>query len=58
MSKALIHAILWSFSGDGKLKARCDMGDFIRQCTTIPLPPSPNVPIIDYEVAAEGERKL
>ncbi|XP_042877143.1 dynein heavy chain, cytoplasmic-like isoform X5 [Penaeus japonicus] len=53
--KALIHSLLWSFAGDGKLKARCDMGDFIRNCTTIPLPPNANTPIIDYEVAINGE---
>ncbi|XP_069984451.1 dynein heavy chain, cytoplasmic isoform X3 [Penaeus vannamei] len=53
--KALIHSLLWSFAGDGKLKARCDMGDFIRNCTTIPLPPNANTPIIDYEVAISGE---
>lgn len=53
--KSLIHALLWSFAGDGKLKARSDLGDFIRGCTTIPLPPNNNTPIIDYEVAISGE---
>ncbi|KAK3866515.1 hypothetical protein Pcinc_027959 [Petrolisthes cinctipes] len=56
--KALIHSLLWSFAGDGKLKARCDMGDFIRNSTTIPLPPSTSNPIIDYEVAINGEWML
>ncbi|XP_066987022.1 dynein heavy chain, cytoplasmic isoform X2 [Macrobrachium rosenbergii] len=53
--RCLVHSLLWSFAGDGKLKARTDMGDFIRNCTTIPLPPSTNNPIIDYEVAISGE---
>ncbi|KAG7158919.1 Dynein heavy chain, cytoplasmic-like [Homarus americanus] len=56
--KCLIHSLLWSFAGDGKLKARSDMGDFIRDCTTIPLPPNTNTPIIDYEVAISGEWML
>ncbi|XP_050702243.1 dynein heavy chain, cytoplasmic-like isoform X2 [Eriocheir sinensis] len=56
--KALVHSLLWSFSGDGKLKARSDMGDFIRNSTTIPLPPSTSNPIIDYEVAISGEWML
>jgi dynein heavy chain 1 len=40
MSKSLIHAILWSFTGDAKMKVRDAMGDFIRSATTIPLPPN------------------
>lgn len=48
--KCLIYALLWSFAGDAKLKVRSDLGDFIRSITTIPLPPSNNMPIIDYEV--------
>jgi dynein heavy chain 1 len=50
MSKYLIHSLLWSLSGDGKLKVREDMGQFIRGITTIPLPPATNLRIIDYEV--------
>lgn len=53
--KCLVYALLWSFTGDGKIKARCDFGDFIRSITTIPLPPTTNFPIIDYEVALSGE---
>lgn len=34
------------------------MGDFIRNSTTIPLPPSTSNPIIDYEVAISGEWML
>uniref|UniRef100_A0A2P2HXP1 Dynein heavy chain, cytoplasmic n=1 Tax=Hirondellea gigas TaxID=1518452 RepID=A0A2P2HXP1_9CRUS len=52
--KCLVYALLWSFAGDGRLKARCDLGDFIKDNTTIPLP-SGNMPIIDYEVNLSGE---
>ncbi|XP_015784706.1 dynein heavy chain, cytoplasmic isoform X1 [Tetranychus urticae] len=56
ISKSLVYAILWSFAGDAKLKARCDLGDFIRNVTTIPLPPNTaSLPIIDYEVSFNGE---
>lgn len=55
INKSLIFSILWSFSGDSKLKVRCDLGDFIRNSTTIPLPPSSAAPIIDYEVTMQGE---
>ena len=37
-------------SGDGRLKIRQELGEFIRGVTTITLPPSTNLPIIDYEV--------
>lgn len=46
----LIYAVLWSFSGDGRLKMRAELGEYIRRITTVPLPTTPNVPIIDYEV--------
>jgi len=52
--KALLTGLIWSFSGDGRLKVREEMGDFIRSVTTIPLPP-PNQPIIDFEVTLGGE---
>lgn len=48
--KYLIYAVLWSFSGDGRLKMRAELGEYIRRITTVPLPAAPNVPIIDYEV--------
>lgn len=48
--KCLVYALLWSFAGDAKLKVRSDLGDFIRSVTTVPLPPSTHIPIIDYEV--------
>ena len=53
--KCLVYALLWSFAGDGRIKARSDLGDFIRGITTIPLPPTANAPIIDYEVSLAGE---
>ncbi|RWS14208.1 Dynein heavy chain: cytoplasmic-like protein [Dinothrombium tinctorium] len=54
--KTLIFALLWSFTGDAKLKVRTDLGDFIRNITTIPLPPNTaTMPIIDYEVSINGE---
>jgi dynein heavy chain 1 len=56
ISKSLVYGILWSFTGDAKLKTRHELGEFIRSTTTIPLPP-PNsqVPIVDYEVTMTGE---
>ena len=53
----LIYCVIWCFSGDGKMKYREDLGDFIRSTTTIPLP-SGNIPIIDYEVTIQGEWSL
>ncbi|XP_069694728.1 dynein heavy chain, cytoplasmic isoform X3 [Periplaneta americana] len=53
--KCLVYALLWSFAGDAKLKVRSDLGDFIRSVTTVPLPPSTHIPIIDYEVSITGE---
>eukprot|EP00731_Ephydatia_muelleri_P024350 Em0016g621a len=50
----LVYAIVWSFSGDGKMKNREEMGEFIRNTTTISLPPG-NLPVIDYEVTIQGE---
>ncbi|KAK6637160.1 Dynein heavy chain, cytoplasmic [Polyplax serrata] len=53
--KCLVYSLLWSFSGDSKLKVRSDLGDFIRSVTTIPLPGSTTLPIIDYEVNVTGD---
>uniref|UniRef100_A0A1A8G9X4 Cytoplasmic dynein 1 heavy chain 1 n=2 Tax=Nothobranchius TaxID=28779 RepID=A0A1A8G9X4_9TELE len=55
MQRYLIYAVLWSFSGDGRLKMRAELGEYIRRITTVPLPTTPNVPIIDYEVCISGE---
>ena len=52
--KYLVYAILWSFAGDAKLKARYEMGEFIRgiPMLDIDLPPkTSNLPIIDFEVS-------
>ncbi|XP_077870638.1 cytoplasmic dynein 1 heavy chain 1-like [Saccoglossus kowalevskii] len=51
----LVYSLLWSMSGDGKLKTREELGDFIRGVTTIPLPPSTSTPVIDFEVSMSGE---
>ena len=48
--KSLVYSLLWALSGDGKLKSRQELGDFIRGVTTVPLPSQTNVPIIDFEV--------
>ena len=54
--RSLVYALLWSFSGDAKLKIRSDLGDFIRSIATISLPPlNPAIPLIDYEVTPNGE---
>ena len=45
----LVYCIIWAFSGDGKMRSRYDLGDFVRGVTTIPLP-SPSSPLLDYEV--------
>ncbi|XP_078728003.1 cytoplasmic dynein 1 heavy chain 1-like isoform X1 [Lampetra fluviatilis] len=55
IQRYLVYSILWSFSGDGKLKIRSELGDYIRRVTSIPLPSTTNVPIIDYEVSISGE---
>ena len=50
MPRALVNSLLWSIAGDAKVKTRQELGDFIRGVTTIPLPPNPAQPIIDFEV--------
>lgn len=53
--KSLVYSLLWSFAGDSKLKARSDLGDFIRSTTTIPLPSTQGLPVIDFEVTVAGD---
>ncbi|XP_078590507.1 cytoplasmic dynein 1 heavy chain 1-like isoform X1 [Branchiostoma floridae x Branchiostoma japonicum] len=53
--KMLVHSLLWSLVGDAKMKVREEMGTFIRGVTTIPLPPNPSIPIIDFEVSITGD---
>uniref|UniRef100_A0A8C4QIF7 AAA+ ATPase domain-containing protein n=1 Tax=Eptatretus burgeri TaxID=7764 RepID=A0A8C4QIF7_EPTBU len=55
IQRYLVYAMLWSFSGDGRLKVRSEFCDYIRRITTIPLPTVPNSPIIDNEVSITGE---
>ncbi|CAG5125758.1 unnamed protein product, partial [Candidula unifasciata] len=56
MTKYLVYSVLWSMSGDSRIKIRQELGDFIRSITTIPLPPlQSNALIIDYEVSTSGE---
>ncbi len=50
----LVYCVIWCLSGDGKMKSREEMGEFIRSTTTIPLPPG-TTPVIDYEVTIQGE---
>ena len=52
VSRSLISCILWGFTGDSKLKDREDLGNFIRNVTTIPLP-STAASIIDFEVSCK-----
>ena len=48
--RALVYALLWSFGGDARLKLRENLGEFIKGITTIPLPSTTAMPVIDYEV--------
>lgn len=50
LQRYLVYAILWSLSGDSRLKMRAELGEYIRRITAVPLPTAPNIPIIDYEV--------
>ncbi|XP_050037127.2 dynein heavy chain, cytoplasmic isoform X2 [Dermacentor andersoni] len=57
--KCLVYALLWSFAGDGRLKVRSELGDFIRSVATVSLPANTGLPIIDYEVSlSTGEWTL
>lgn len=49
ISKCLIQAIVWSYTGDSKTKFRQEMGKFIHSVSTIPLPDSSS-DILDFEV--------
>ena len=46
----LVYCLVWSFSGDSRLKTREDLGSYIRSIATIPLPAGSKMPIVDYEV--------
>ncbi|KAI8361054.1 dynein heavy chain [Mortierella sp. GBAus27b] len=50
ISKRLVSATIWSFSGDAKLELRARLGEFVRGATTIELPP-PGQSIIDFDIS-------
>lgn len=45
MSRAMLVNIVWAFSGDGKWKSRQQLSDFVRQSSTLQLPPNASVRI-------------
>jgi len=51
IQRYLLYAILWSFSGDGKMKIREEMGNYIRRSTNISLPAQRDMEMIDFEVS-------
>lgn len=53
-TKSLISGIIWSLCGDARLNVREDLSLFIRQITTIPMPPQ-GTSVIDFEVNLTGE---
>ncbi|CAP31232.1 Protein CBR-DHC-1 [Caenorhabditis briggsae] len=53
--RSMLTNLVWAFSGDGKWRSREMMSDFIRQATTISLPPNQQACLIDYEVQLNGE---
>uniref|UniRef100_A0A915BJF8 Dynein heavy chain, cytoplasmic n=6 Tax=Parascaris univalens TaxID=6257 RepID=A0A915BJF8_PARUN len=55
MSRAMLVNIVWAFSGDGKWKSRQQLSDFVRQSSTLQLPPNASLPIIDYEASLSGD---
>lgn len=40
LSRAMLVNIVWAFGGDGKWKSRQQLSDFVRQSSTLPLPPN------------------
>ncbi|VDL72361.1 unnamed protein product [Nippostrongylus brasiliensis] len=55
VTRTMLTNVIWAFSGDGKWKCRQQMSDFIRNSTTLTLPPNQQAPLIDYEVQPSGE---
>ena len=51
--KYLVYSLIWCMSGDGKFEIRQELSNYIRNTTTIQLPPSTSI-IIDYEVRHES----
>lgn len=58
LSKSLVTAVVWAMSGDGRLKIREDLGNYIRSITHVMLPPNESLPIIDFEVSIQGEQNI
>ncbi|KAM6498345.1 dynein heavy chain protein 1 [Amanita muscaria] len=57
VTKRLLVALVWAFSGDAKLDLRAEMGEFLRKHTGIDLPPfGPGTSLIDFDVqVSSGE---
>ncbi|VDM72866.1 unnamed protein product [Strongylus vulgaris] len=55
VTRSMLTNMIWAFSGDGKWKCRQQMSDFIRNSTTLTLPPNEQAPLIDYDVQLSGE---
>jgi len=50
MSRSLVYSLLWSIAGDGRLKVRQELGEYIRGVSTVPLPPATaQQSVVDYE---------
>jgi len=52
VSRSLVYSLLWAIAGDGKLKVRQELGEYIRGVSTIPLPPAgaSQQSVVDFEV--------
>lgn len=46
----MLYSMLWCFSGDGKLKIREELGQFIHRSSNITMPAQHNTEMIDFEV--------
>ncbi|KAH7104763.1 dynein heavy chain [Auriculariales sp. MPI-PUGE-AT-0066] len=57
INKRMLISLIWAFSGDAKLDLRAEMGEFLRQRTTVDLPPFvPGSSLLDYDVhVSSGE---
>ncbi|KNC81233.1 hypothetical protein SARC_06434, partial [Sphaeroforma arctica JP610] len=54
ITKYLIYAIVWSFTGSASLDSRRALGEFIRRSTTVEMPSNSDRSIIDFEVNLES----
>ncbi|KAL3076768.1 hypothetical protein niasHS_011505 [Heterodera schachtii] len=55
ISRSLLVNLIWAFAGDGSWKSRKSLSDFVRNNTTIQLPPDQSLPITDYFVTTDGD---